>query len=755
MERARPSRSSIPTFVRSKGRVHSPSQDKNNGSGGYHSPARGDRGDGSGGGGGGGGSFHQSSSRHEYAVPHSPSRKEKGSGNQGRHSSPRPQRYAGHHHQATNGHTEFREDRSLCSRSRGTPERGRSSEGSGSARNGHHVAMSSTAQHHQVPKHRSSSGGRYHANVAQVKRNDMCSRAFQEEPLERSVIGCESAPETTDPVFSENAANPTSDFDDQSNGQTGGVKADHYGFTAMQGVSHVPGTDTADNFIDSETNRKVGIISGYSLDDNIVDECQNGAHPEEDVFEDDTLKQALPQGDSGVQNEMALTQNQQGNCVQARQGGPCRSSQVSKDAPAHVSSGVDYPIRGTMSPLTNKVAVKRSIGPVDEVSFVFGRPASPMMSGEQVMRCSSPQMKNLGLARCMSPSTGRYVSGYSSRPMSPSSDVLPVRRALSSGGQPDRRVMSPPPVLGVGTAAEARIHQHGGICCEHCNSCLVELKRQALRLMFPENGSGLAQSIRLDNIGERLVLPELYERWYSRTGQCSVCETPVSQLRQEAVAMVQSIQLAQSTAMPTNIPALVGSCGLMQQRRNRYANRAGKPPPGPYTSSSSSSLSSVPIAAQAQAYLEQNVRAFMNPKKYSQMIAGRGPGSSPNDVIYDTPTSPAPLSDVSETASSSSSTPSSGGHHYQHIGNSSSGSSSHQHHLNHHHLLQQQQQQQQQQQYHHQQWPGQAQPMSGGPLIHYQQHQHVPLRSLSSPSPVSSPTSPIPVPSAAVSFFAR
>ncbi|ESO85458.1 hypothetical protein LOTGIDRAFT_154951 [Lottia gigantea] len=35
----------------------------------------------------------------------------------------------------------------------------------------------------------------------------------------------------------------------------------------------------------------------------------------------------------------------------------------------------------------------------------------------------------------------------------------------------------------------SRIKQ-GGVCCEHCNSCLIELKRQALRIMFPGD-SGL------------------------------------------------------------------------------------------------------------------------------------------------------------------------------------------------------------------------------------------------------------------------
>ncbi|KAK0042530.1 kinesin-like protein KIF26A, partial [Biomphalaria pfeifferi] len=69
-------------------------------------------------------------------------------------------------------------------------------------------------------------------------------------------------------------------------------------------------------------------------------------------------------------------------------------------------------------------------------------------------------------------------------------------------------------------------------------------------------------SIKGDNIGDRLTIPESYERWYSRTGHCGICETPIGQLKQEAVAMIQSIQLAQSSVIPANIPSLVGSCGM-------------------------------------------------------------------------------------------------------------------------------------------------------------------------------------------------
>ncbi|CAG5123013.1 unnamed protein product, partial [Candidula unifasciata] len=163
------------------------------------------------------------------------------------------------------------------------------------------------------------------------------------------------------------------------------------------------------------------------------------------------------------------------------------SSDICNTATEEAVLDMDYPIRGTISPLTNKMAVKRSLGTVDEVSFVFGRPVSP--TNEHDIRCNPPQsFTNPGIARCMSASPARYIPGYClQRPMSPNSDVLPVRRGIVLGA---RRVLSPPPVLGVGAAAEPRMHNQGGICCEHCNGCLVELKRQALRLMFPDNDSG-------------------------------------------------------------------------------------------------------------------------------------------------------------------------------------------------------------------------------------------------------------------------
>lgn len=157
----------------------------------------------------------------------------------------------------------------------------------------------------------------------------------------------------------------------------------------------------------------------------------------------------------------------------------------------------DYPIRGTISPLSSQVGVparrqgggggRDGDGP-EEISFVFGRPDTP--DAAVVGRCVSPPLSCGG--------------GGSKRPLSPGSrDLLPIRRTLSASASTslvvEREVMSPPPVSSSSSLwswGEGQMLQ-GGVCCEHCNACLIDFKRQALRLMFPDTGNGpcLAQVV--------------------------------------------------------------------------------------------------------------------------------------------------------------------------------------------------------------------------------------------------------------------
>lgn len=76
------------------------------------------------------------------------------------------------------------------------------------------------------------------------------------------------------------------------------------------------------------------------------------------------------------------------------------------------------------------------------------------------------------------------------------------------------------------------------------------------------------QSVRLEGMEDKLVVPG-HVRQRLTNGQCQVCETQVRQLKQEAVTMLRSIQLAQTahSARAANIPALVGSCNLDLQHR--------------------------------------------------------------------------------------------------------------------------------------------------------------------------------------------
>ena len=215
------------------------------------------------------------------------------------------------------------------------------------------------------------------------------------------------------------------------------------------------------------------------------------------------------------------------------------------------TSDMEYPLRAAIPPLTNKTAVKRSIGPVDEVNMVYRRPtnmadarehrnrsASPQVAAltERRLRSTSPHMtsstvtssnmasyqanKSSALSRTaymapkdlqyMSPyrppsghhlTSGGFTSGFPPRAQSETREVVvPARRSLSSG---ERSVGSAEAgsgrdtstVLGVGMAAEARVHQSGGQghYCHQCQGVLVDLKRQALRGMFPDTGDGMAE----------------------------------------------------------------------------------------------------------------------------------------------------------------------------------------------------------------------------------------------------------------------
>ncbi|XP_077861442.1 uncharacterized protein LOC100377557 [Saccoglossus kowalevskii] len=153
-----------------------------------------------------------------------------------------------------------------------------------------------------------------------------------------------------------------------------------------------------------------------------------------------------------------------------------------------------------------------------------------------------------------------------------------------------------------------------GVWCEHCNTRLIEMKRQALRLMSPKilNGTLPAKDNELSaTLHEKLQVPDTSQKWTDN--RCEVCATHLNQLKQEAVAMVHSLEKAHSsgdTSSLNNIPALVGSRNLSSLQRCLYMyhshdkSSAAHSRPRQTKGVFGNAMSSMKLAAQAQQYLE-------------------------------------------------------------------------------------------------------------------------------------------------------
>ena len=77
----------------------------------------------------------------------------------------------------------------------------------------------------------------------------------------------------------------------------------------------------------------------------------------------------------------------------------------------------------------------------------------------------------------------------------------------------------------------------------------------------------------MERIEDKLQVPESFRK-YGKQQQCDVCETHIRQLKQEAVAMIKSIQHAQHTSgANANIPALVGSCNIVPTHQRSSSGR--------------------------------------------------------------------------------------------------------------------------------------------------------------------------------------
>ncbi|XP_056135304.1 kinesin-like protein KIF26B [Lampris incognitus] len=124
----------------------------------------------------------------------------------------------------------------------------------------------------------------------------------------------------------------------------------------------------------------------------------------------------------------------------------------------------------------------------------------------------------------------------------------------SLGGSPGFGTGSPASGSGSSPGSER------GVWCENCNARLTELKRQALKLLIPGPYSSKDPSFSL-LLHDKLQVPNSSRwAWNERDSRCDVCSTHLTQLKQEAVHMV--LTLDQWDLSPTSSPpALTGRYG--------------------------------------------------------------------------------------------------------------------------------------------------------------------------------------------------
>ncbi|KAM3931136.1 kinesin-like protein KIF26B [Leptodactylus fuscus] len=184
-----------------------------------------------------------------------------------------------------------------------------------------------------------------------------------------------------------------------------------------------------------------------------------------------------------------------------------------------------------------------------------------------------------------SPGSGTSSPGSFSGSPGPASPGIGNSSPGSLGGSPGFGTGSP----GSGSGGGSSPGSDRGVWCENCNARLVELKRQALKLMLPGPHSSKDPSI-TTGIHDKLQVPNTIRKsWNERDNRCDICATHLNQLKQEAIQMVTSLEQsanaehydAASPGSPpghSNIPALVGPrhMGSLQPKDWVYM-------PNPYT----------------------------------------------------------------------------------------------------------------------------------------------------------------------------
>ncbi|XP_029449812.1 LOW QUALITY PROTEIN: kinesin-like protein KIF26B [Rhinatrema bivittatum] len=174
-----------------------------------------------------------------------------------------------------------------------------------------------------------------------------------------------------------------------------------------------------------------------------------------------------------------------------------------------------------------------------------------------------------------SPGSGTSSPGSFSGSPGPASPGIGTSSPGSLGGSPGFGTGSP----GSGSGGGSSPGSDRGVCCENCNARLVELKRQALKLLLPGPFSSKDPAFSTV-IHDKLQVPNTIRKaWNERDNRCDVCATHLNQLKQEAIQMVLTLEQASSVepydagspgSPPplSSFPTLVGSrhVGNLQPR---------------------------------------------------------------------------------------------------------------------------------------------------------------------------------------------
>ncbi|XP_054625618.1 kinesin-like protein KIF26B isoform X2 [Dunckerocampus dactyliophorus] len=185
------------------------------------------------------------------------------------------------------------------------------------------------------------------------------------------------------------------------------------------------------------------------------------------------------------------------------------------------------------------------------------------------------------------PSPGSGISSPGSLSGSPGniSPGIGTGSPGSLGGSPGFGTGSPASGSGSSPGSER------GIWCENCNTRLIELKRQALKLLIPGPYSSKDPSFPL-LLHDKLQVPNSSRRaWNERDSRCDVCATHLTQLKQEAVRMV--LTLDEWDLSPSSSPPPLFGRYTSQGALGASGSREW---PSPFLPSSSSSVAASAIS---------------------------------------------------------------------------------------------------------------------------------------------------------------